>query len=232
MVGLAKSLRRDERNPRRSGDRIQRVGRDGGGGESEGPPLHASRWIMRRLDCADPCRHPGKSWLDVPLLRTYRTYARMILHMDVESQLVCTYRTHAYGGEDHNEATEQALDAAEAGGAAALHRDRRSSSCLEQIRHDAAMLDEDTDRGRPVCPARCRRGRSERRQDARRNHQPVRQPGRVPGGNDGAGAERERLDRARRISLSGRFRRMPTPGSTRSSPASRRAVRSTARSRS
>ena len=128
-----------------------------------------------------------------PFERTYGTYGDTYgTYVSSESQLdFRTDGTHAHGGgQGHSrEPSAAALDAAEAGGAPALRRDRRARRARAD-QEGLRVARRPRDRGRPVRAARRQRGRRARRQDARRDQQPVRQPGCVPGRDDGARAER------------------------------------------
>ena len=113
--------------------------------------------------------------------------------------------------------------AGEAGGAPALRRDRRACRAGADP-EDAAAARRSRHRGWPVRPPRRQRGRRARRQDARRDHQSVRQPGRLSGRDDGAGAECG--DWIEQIEFPAPpTSRPPMRGSTPSSPASRRGGR-------
>ena len=102
-------------------------------------------------------------------------------------------------------------------------------AALEQIKRDSEALDRRSIAVGPFARLDAGAVAEPRRQDARRDLEPVRQPGRLPGRDDGAGARRGRLDRAARATPRPPTIPTPAPGSTRCSPPSRRAGRSRAR---
>ena len=113
------------------------------------------------------------------------------------SRKVRTVRTHQ-GSDRGNPKAVTAVNATQERSTATLRRNRRTRrpradqeglGCVRRAVH----------RGRSVRPSRRRRRSRPVRQDPWCDQQPVRQPGRVPGADDGAGALPERLDSGNRV---------------------------------
>ena len=90
MVEAAQELRCDQEDARRGRDRVQRVGRDRGGGEGDEPALRSREAEQGPRRCAMRIQSP---WL-VSFVRTYGTYVYDLWN-GAASQVDCdTYRTH------------------------------------------------------------------------------------------------------------------------------------------